>query len=92
MFTLNDILQGNANKISLLSDQSPNPDMVFRSAHHDSRQIGPGDLFVALKGARVDGHRFISTVAETGQRQECSVANQPAMFHPIFCRLLCLMS
>ena len=66
MFTLNDILQGNANKVSLLSDQSPNPDMVFRSAHHDSRQIGPGDLFIALKGARVDGHRFISTVAQTG--------------------------
>jgi UDP-N-acetylmuramoyl-tripeptide--D-alanyl-D-alanine ligase len=66
MFTLNDVLQGNADKVSLLSDHSPNPDMLFRSAHHDSRQISAGDLFIALKGARVDGHRFISTVAQAG--------------------------
>ena len=25
----------------------------------DSREIGPGDLFVALKGEATDGHRFV---------------------------------
>ncbi len=66
MFTLNDVLQGNLDKVRLLSSQSPNPNMIFRSAQHDSRQVRPGDLFIAIKGAKVDGHRFISTVAQAG--------------------------
>lgn len=32
----------------------------------DSRQISPGNLFVAIKGERVDGHRFIPAVIEQG--------------------------
>jgi UDP-N-acetylmuramoyl-tripeptide--D-alanyl-D-alanine ligase len=32
----------------------------------DSREAGPGDLFVALPGARVDGHDFVPQVAERG--------------------------
>lgn len=32
----------------------------------DSRQIGEGDLFVATKGERVDGHSFIGQVMEKG--------------------------
>lgn len=66
MFTLNDIMQGNTGKARLLSTQSPDSNMLFRSAHHDSRQISPGDLFIAIKGARVDGHRFISSAARAG--------------------------
>src|ERR1700738_4897315 len=66
MFTLDDIMQGNAGQVSLRGGQNPKPAMLFRSAHHDSRQISTGDLFIALKGARVDGHRFISTVAQAG--------------------------
>ena len=66
MFTLNDVLQGNAGRLHLAGTQSPDPAMIFRSAHHDSRQIAAGDLFIAIKGARADGHRFISTVAQAG--------------------------
>lgn len=66
MFTLNDIIQGNVDRVRLLSSQSPSPAMVFRSAHHDSRQIRAGDLFIAIKGARVDGQRFIPSVAQAG--------------------------
>ncbi len=66
MFTLNDILQGNVGKVSLRGGQSPDPALLFRSAHHDSRQIGAGDLFIALKGVKVDGHRFIAAVAQAG--------------------------
>ena len=35
-------------------------DLVMTAAHFDSRRIQPGMLFVALPGARVDGHDFIS--------------------------------
>lgn len=50
----------------------------------DSRQVGPGDVFVAIEGARVDGHRFVDQAFERGavasivsklddiqQRQDC---------------------
>ena len=28
---------------------------------HDSRAAGPGDLFVAMRGARTDGHDYVAT-------------------------------
>lgn len=32
----------------------------------DSRQVGGGDLFVAVRGGKTDGHRFISQAMEAG--------------------------
>lgn len=32
----------------------------------DSRKVKPGDLFVAIKGDRFDGHDFLSTAADNG--------------------------
>jgi UDP-N-acetylmuramoyl-tripeptide--D-alanyl-D-alanine ligase len=32
----------------------------------DSREVGPGDLFVALKGEQADGHRFVAGAAARG--------------------------
>lgn len=32
----------------------------------DSREVGPGDLFVAVKGERFDGHDFIESAFEAG--------------------------
>ncbi|MES2451812.1 MAG: UDP-N-acetylmuramoyl-tripeptide--D-alanyl-D-alanine ligase [Pseudomonadota bacterium] len=32
----------------------------------DSREVGPGDLFVALKGETSDGHRFLDQSSERG--------------------------
>jgi UDP-N-acetylmuramoyl-tripeptide--D-alanyl-D-alanine ligase len=66
MFTLTDILQGNEGMLKLHSMATPDAAQVFPFAHHDSRQIGKGDLFIAIKGARVDGHRFIPDVARAG--------------------------
>lgn len=32
----------------------------------DTRKLGPGDLFVAIKGERVDGHDFLAQAAASG--------------------------
>ncbi len=66
MFTLSDIVQGSGDTLQIQSTTPLDPQLVFRAAHHDSRQIEPGDLFIAIKGANVDGHRFIPAVARAG--------------------------
>ena len=33
---------------------------------HDSRQCGPGSIFVAIRGEKVDGHRFIPPALDLG--------------------------
>ena len=33
----------------------------------DSREVGPGDLFVALKGETTDGHRFVDQAFAAGR-------------------------
>ncbi len=40
-------------------------DVVFCGANNDSRKLQPGELFVALRGAR-DGHEFIEKAFEQG--------------------------
>src|SRR5437016_4372081 len=39
--------------------------MVYRVST-DSRQVRPGDLFVALAGARLDGHDYLEQAVERG--------------------------
>jgi UDP-N-acetylmuramoyl-L-alanyl-D-glutamate--2,6-diaminopimelate ligase len=41
-------------------------DVEIRGIAVDSRQARPGDLFVAIPGVRVDGHRFIAEAVEKG--------------------------
>ena len=35
----------------------------------DSREVGPGDLFIALKGEATDGHRFVDKAFAHGRRR-----------------------
>ncbi|KFI39768.1 UDP-N-acetylmuramoyl-tripeptide--D-alanyl-D- alanine ligase MurF [Bifidobacterium actinocoloniiforme DSM 22766] len=41
-------------------------DLPIANVTTDSRQVGPGSLFVAIAGERVDGHRFLGQAAEQG--------------------------
>ena len=43
-----------------------NPDIDISHIHYDSRKIGPGDLFIAMKGYAQDGHDFIVDAASKG--------------------------
>lgn len=40
--------------------------VVTGNVEFDSRKIGRGDLFIAIPGARVDGHDFLEAVAHQG--------------------------
>ena len=39
-------------------------DTVITNICFDSREVKPGDLFVPLEGAKIDGHRFIESALE----------------------------
>ena len=41
-------------------------DVTVRAVRDDSRKVEPGDVFVAVKGMRSDGHAFVSTAIERG--------------------------
>jgi len=41
-------------------------DISVRSLRFDSRQVGPGDVFVAVRGSVSDGHGFIGMAIEKG--------------------------
>ncbi|WP_045234672.1 Mur ligase domain-containing protein, partial [Deinococcus pimensis] len=41
-----------------------NPDVT--GVTHNAEWVRPGDVFVAIRGARFDGHEFTSRAAELG--------------------------
>jgi UDP-N-acetylmuramoyl-L-alanyl-D-glutamate--2,6-diaminopimelate ligase len=47
------------------------PATVVLDASADSRQVGPGWLFIAVPGARFDGHEFVSAAARNGASGLC---------------------
>jgi UDP-N-acetylmuramoyl-L-alanyl-D-glutamate--2,6-diaminopimelate ligase len=59
-------------RLSELASQTPGAavgtgaDYEVRRVVHDSRQAGPGDLFVAVRGLRVDGHDLAAAAAARG--------------------------
>ena len=42
------------------------PGVSVRAIRSDSREIEPGDLYVAVRGMRADGHAFIDAAIERG--------------------------
>jgi UDP-N-acetylmuramoyl-tripeptide--D-alanyl-D-alanine ligase len=51
---------------SALAGRVQGKDVAVSGVAIDSRQLAPGDLFVALPGSRVDGHDFIAQAREAG--------------------------
>ena len=43
-----------------------NAEVVCQAIAYDSRQITPGDVFVAIRGSRMDGHQFLDQAAANG--------------------------
>jgi UDP-N-acetylmuramoyl-tripeptide--D-alanyl-D-alanine ligase len=46
--------------------RSGDPDAAVGAVSTDSRTLGPGDFFVALRGPRFDGHRFVAQAIDRG--------------------------
>jgi len=42
------------------------PDVEIKGIRADSRQVRPGDLFIAILGFQVDGHRFVRDAVSAG--------------------------
>jgi UDP-N-acetylmuramoyl-tripeptide--D-alanyl-D-alanine ligase len=59
--------------------------IMVRGVRHDSREVEPGYLFVAVRGKNHDGHKFIGEVASRGavacmaDRVGASAASNPAI-------------
>ena len=51
--------------LDISSRRNPS-DIIIQTVTADSRSVMPGALFVAVKGGRVDGHRFIANAVERG--------------------------
>lgn len=61
MKKLQDILYG----VALLDRRGSGNDQV-QKLHFDSRQVGPGSLFVAIRGSQSDGHAYIAQAVAQG--------------------------
>ncbi|MEX2323386.1 MAG: UDP-N-acetylmuramoyl-L-alanyl-D-glutamate--2,6-diaminopimelate ligase [Acidimicrobiia bacterium] len=53
------------------ADPPDRSDLEIVDVTHDSRTVGPGTLFVALRGERHDGHRFLDEAVAGGSPAVC---------------------
>ncbi len=55
-----------AAQIAVATGGAASGDFAATGVTFDSREVGPGDLFVALTGEATDGHRFVDAAFERG--------------------------
>ena len=55
-----------SDEIAAATDGVANLDFAVTGVAFDSREIGPGDLFVAMKGEATDGHLFVDRAFQSG--------------------------
>ena len=79
-FTLQDILTatGGVPAEATSADRACDETLTLRGVSTDTRSVSPGAAFVALRGERFDGHRFVTQAAQAGaglaiveERQDC---------------------
>jgi UDP-N-acetylmuramoyl-L-alanyl-D-glutamate--2,6-diaminopimelate ligase len=65
---LSDLLGALPEELAVLESASNDraADPTIRGIRYDSRQVAPGDLFVAVRGAYSDGHDFIERAVASG--------------------------
>lgn len=63
--TLDEIAEAVSGRLILAGDARPDT-VVSGFVDTDSREIGPGDIFVAKPGETTDGHRFAPAAVEAG--------------------------
>ena len=63
--TLHDLIAG-LHGARVIGDASSAAGVEVRSVQSDSRAVEPGDVFVAVRGMRSDGHAFLQVAIERG--------------------------
>ena len=53
-------------RVAALNSSRPLSDIYTRAVTDDSRFVQPGDVFVAVRGEQVDGHKFLQQVQRLG--------------------------
>lgn len=73
-----------ASEIAAATGGQANTDFTATGITFDSREVGPGDLFVALTGEETDGHRFLGGAYENGASGALvsSAATYPSVLVP----------
>ena len=71
----------------LNAEQSGDGTGIVTDVTHDSRQVREGTLFVAIKGATVDGHRFVEDVMRRGAAGIISEFDPPANFRGLWLKV-----
>lgn len=66
-------------EIATATGGNASADFAVNGVAFDSREVGPGDLFIALKGETTDGHRFVDGAFEQGAAG--AIVSQPVA-HP----------
>ena len=55
-----------ADEIAAATGGVANSDFAVSGVAFDSREVGPGDLFIAMRGEETDGHRYIGKALDAG--------------------------